>query len=179
MRPTPVVLASVLAAAGCAGPSPVTIDAVAPAANDNAELLARGEYIVRVGGCNDCHTAGYAEQQGNIDKAHWLTGSPLGYKGPWGTTYAANLRLKLAAMDEAQWLAYSASLRTRPLMPDFALRTMREDDRRALYRFVRSLGPAGVPAPAYLPPGRAPAPPYLDLVLPPPVAVADPPPKAG
>jgi len=47
---------------------------------------------------------------------------------------------------------------------------MREDDRRALYRFVKSLGPAGVPAPAYTPPGQPPAPPYLDLVLPPVVA---------
>jgi len=51
-----------------------------------------------------------------------------------------------------------------------ALRAMREDDRRALYRFVKSLGPAGVPAPAYTPPGQPPAPPYLDLVLPPVVA---------
>ena len=173
MRLIPVVLAAAIATAGCAKPAPI---AAAPAPTDDAELLARGEYIARIGGCNDCHTAGYAERQGNVDKAQWLTGSPLGYKGPWGTTYAANLRLKLAEMDEAQWLVYSANLRTRPLMPDFALRGMREDDRRALYRFVRSLGPTGVPAPAYVPPGQAPAPPYLDLVLPPPVAD---PPKAG
>lgn len=174
MRLTPAVLAAILATAGCAKPAPIAVAAAASVPTDDAELLARGEYIVRVGGCNDCHTAGYAERQGNIDKAQWLTGSPLGYKGPWGTTYAANLRLKLAEMDETQWLAYSANLRTRPLMPDFALRGMREDDRRALYRFVRSLGPAGMPAPAYIPPGQEPAPPYLDLVLPPPVAVTDP-----
>jgi len=170
MRLSPVVVAAVLATAGCAKPAPIAAAAAAPAPADDAELLARGEYIARIGGCNDCHTAGYAEHQGNIDKAQWLTGSPLGYKGPWGTTYAANLRLKLAEMDEAQWLAYSANLRTRPLMPDFALRAMHEDDRRALYRFVRSLGAAGEPAPAYLPPGQQPALPYFDLVLPPPVA---------
>lgn len=172
-----VALTVALAIAGCAKSPPAAVATTTLAAMDNAELLARGEYLVRIGGCNDCHTAGYAQQQGNIDKAQWLTGSPLGYRGPWGTTYAANLRLKLDGMDEAQWLAYSANLHTRPLMPDFALRAMREDDRRALYRFVRSLGPAGVPAPAYVPPGQQPAAPYLDLVLPPVVAAA--PPETG
>ncbi len=69
-------------------------------------------------------------------------------------------------MDEAQWLAFSGSLRTRPIMPDFALRAMSEDDRRAMFHFIKSLGPGGEPAPAYLPPGHAPQPPYFELVLP-------------
>jgi hypothetical protein len=72
----------------------------------------------------------------------------------------------LSGMDEAQWLAYSGDLHTRPPMPDFALRDMHEDDRRAIYRFVRSLGAGGAPAPAYLPPGQQPEPPYFERVLP-------------
>jgi mono/diheme cytochrome c family protein len=140
--------------------------AVASAADD-AKLLARGEYMVRIAGCNDCHTPGYAETAGEVPKAQWLVGTPLGWSGPWGTTYPANLRLRLHDMDEAAWLAYSANLHTRPPMPDFAVRTMDENDRRAIYRFVRSLGPAGQPAPAYLPPGTAPRPPYVQGVLPP------------
>ena len=139
--------------------------AAAPA--PTVDLVARGEYLVKTTGCNDCHTPGYAEQQGNVDKAQWLTGSPLGYNGPWGTTYATNLRLRLQEMDEAQWLEHSATLRTRPIMPDFSLRAMSEEDRRAIYRFVRSLGPGGQPAPAYLPPGQTPPMPYFSLVLPP------------
>lgn len=135
-------------------------------ANIDSDLLARGDYLVRIAGCNDCHTAGYAEQQGNVDKAQWLTGSPLGYKGPWGTTYPTNLRLTLAGMDEAQWLEYSGTLRTRPIMPDFLLRQMRDDDRRAIFHFIKSLGPGGQPSPAYLPPGQAPPAPYMELVLP-------------
>lgn len=130
------------------------------------DLLARGEYLVRTTGCNDCHTAGYAEAQGEVDKAQWLMGSPLGFRGPWGTTYPSNLRLKLAEMTEQQWLDYSATLRTRPLMPDFALRAMAAEDRRAIFHFVRSLGPGGQPAPAYVPPGQIPQPPYFDLVVP-------------
>lgn len=171
---------SVVLLAGCSQPSSAPTAASTgesmpvasePAAAD-ADLLARGDYLVRIAGCNDCHTAGYAEQKGDIDRTRWLLGSPLGCHGPWGTTYASNLRLSLSEMDEAQWLDYSAGLHTRPIMPDFLLRTMHEDDRRAIYRFVRSLGPAGEPAPAYLPPGQRPPPPYMELVLPEAVPVA-------
>ena len=158
----------VLSACRADGEAPAPPAAVA-ASPDNAahELVARGDYLVRTTGCNDCHTVGYAERQGEVDRSQWLTGSPLGYKGPWGTTYAANLRLKLADMDESQWLDYSAKLRTRPIMPDFALRAMSQDDRRAIFHFVKSLGPGGAPAPAYLPPGQEPPPPYFELVMPP------------
>jgi mono/diheme cytochrome c family protein len=152
---------ALLAACQPAAPSPTATPAPA------TDLRARGEYLIKTTGCNDCHTAGYAEQQGKVDKTQWLTGSPMGYHGPWGTTYAANLRLLLQDMDEAQWLERSATLRTRPIMPDFSLRAMSEVDRRAIFHFVRSLGPAGQPAPAYLPPGQVPPAPYFSLVLPP------------
>jgi mono/diheme cytochrome c family protein len=138
-----------------------------PAALSDADLLARGDYLVRIAGCNDCHTPAYGERAGNVPKEEWLVGSPVGFSGPWGTTYAANLRLKAAEMEEAGWLKYTGELHTRPLMPDFALRAMTEDDRRALYRFIRSLGPGGGKAPDYLPPGQTPPPPYLQMVLPP------------
>lgn len=169
---------SALALAAC-GESPRTaagkknpFPATAAPTLDDAALLARGEYIVRTSGCNDCHTPGYAEAGGQAPREQWLVGSPLGWSGPWGTTYPANLRLKLQGMDEAAWMAYSAELHTRPPMPDFSLRAMSEDDRRALYRFVRSLGPGGQPAPAYLPPGQSPPMPYVQWVLPPAAAPA-------
>lgn len=174
--PLPLALATVLALSGCQAPQ-------APAGNvamTDSELLARGDYLVRIAGCDDCHTPGYLDQQGKVDKALWLTGNRLGFHGPWGTTYPSNLRLRMAEMDEAQWLAYSADLHTRPMMPDFAIRAMHEDDRRAIYRFARSLGAAGEPAPAYLPPGQQPPVPYLQLVLPAPAdpAPAQPPPAS-
>jgi len=158
-----VLLGGCQAQAGKPGTSP---GALPPVADATAEVIARGEYLVRIGGCNDCHTAGYAERQGDMPTAQWLTGSPLGYHGPWGTTYASNLRLRMQEMSETQWLAYSGSLRTRPIMPDFTLRAMSEADRLAIYQFVRTLGPAGEAAPAYLPPGQTPPPPYFSLVLP-------------
>jgi hypothetical protein len=71
-------------------------------------------------------------------------------------------------------MKYSGELHTRPPMPDFAVRTMNDGDRRAIYRFIRSLGPAGQAAPAYLPPGQTPPLPYVQWVLPP-----GPPPQAS
>lgn len=141
-------------------------------APSDADLVARGEYLVRISGCNDCHTPDYGPRQGEVPTSEWLVGSPLGFKGPWGTTYATNLRLRLAEMDETQWLDFSAKLKTRPIMPDFAVRAMSADDRRALYRFVRSLGPGGQPAPAFVPPGQPAQPPYFELVMPTPPAGA-------
>ncbi|MDH5835468.1 cytochrome C [Luteimonas kalidii] len=173
LRPLPGLLAACLLAA-CQG-APVasaTASDAAPAAPAADDLVAHGEYIVRIAGCNDCHTAGYTERGGQVPVADWLTGSPLGYRGPWGTTYATNLRLSVSALDEAQWLTYTANLHTRPIMPDFMLRQMREHDRRAIHRFVRSLGPAGTAAPEALPPGQSPPAPYFELVLPAPGAAS-------
>lgn len=166
-------LTCLAALAGCQAQSNKPAAAAAAVIASNSELLARGEYLIRTTGCNDCHTVGYPESQGTLPKSEWLKGSPLGYNGPWGTTYAPNLRLRLQEMNEVQWLEYSANLRTRPIMPDFAVRAMTEEDRRAIFRFVQSLGPAGQPAPAFLPPGQTPPAPYFGLVLPPPPAPAE------
>ena len=170
---------AVMALAACSAPAATETAAAKSAVPSEAELLARGDYLVRIAGCNDCHTPAYAERGGDVPKEEWLVGSPLGFSGPWGTTYAANLRMKAAEMDEAGWLAYTADLRTRPIMPDFAIRAMHEDDRRAIYRFIKSLGPGGQKAPEYLPPGQTPPLPYMQMVLPPPPAAATPAPPAG
>lgn len=37
-------------------------------------------------------------------KKDWLTGSPMGWRGPWGTTYAVNLRLSVESYTEDQWV---------------------------------------------------------------------------
>lgn len=115
----------------------------------------RGRYLVQVSGCNDCHTAGYSMAPSQVPESRWLQGDSLGWSGPWGTTYASNLRLLLPRLSEAQWLQLARTARYRPPMPNQALHLMEEDDLRSLYRFVVALGPAGEPAPAALPPGQA------------------------
>ena len=144
MKTKQAALATLLAAA--------TLPAFAePSAAD----LGRGRYVLQIGGCNDCHTPGYATSGGNVPEAQWVTGDALGWQGPWGTTYPANLRLYMQGLSEDEWVKKAKALVTRPPMPWFALRDMSSDDLRALYRYVRHLGPAGEPAPAYVPPGKA------------------------
>ncbi|MCC8363931.1 cytochrome C [Lysobacter sp. A6] len=139
----------------------------------DAELIARGEYLARIAGCNDCHTPGYPESGGKVPKDQWLVGSSTGWNGPWGTTYPANLRLKAVDMEDAKWLEYSRTLHTRPPMPDFAVRDMTDADRLSLFRLLKSLGPMGEPAPAYLEPGQVPPLPFVQFNPPPPPAAAD------
>ena len=64
--------------------------------------VAHGRYLVEIADCNGCHTPGFGESGGKIPEADRLVGSPLGFKGPWGTSYPANLRTKAQALDEAQ-----------------------------------------------------------------------------
>ena len=123
-----------------------------PSAAADQPAIERGQYLVQIGGCNDCHTAGYAEKAGNVPLDEWLTGAPVGFKGAWGTSYAANLRLTLSALTEDQWLTFARAPR-RPPMPWFNLRDMSDDDLRAMYRFIRELGPKGQRAPAAAAPG--------------------------
>ena len=127
----------------------------------------RGRYLVKIGGCNDCHTAGYAPTGGKVPEVQWLTGDVLGFSGPWGTTYPTNLRLYMQDLTEQEWLKKARSLSTRPPMPWFNVRAMSAGDLRAMYRYIRSLGPAGKPAPAYLPPGQTPPEPAVKFPAPP------------
>ena len=129
--------------------------------------IERGRYIARVAGCNDCHTPGYAMSGGQVPEKDWLVGDQLGWQGPWGTTYPANLRLLMAKLGEDDWVKLAHNAQMRPPMPWFALRDMSEGDLRALHRFVRSLGPAGAPAPAYVPPGIAAQGPVVAFPAPP------------
>jgi mono/diheme cytochrome c family protein len=132
-----------------------------------SSTVERGRYIAKVAGCNDCHTPGYAMTGGNVPEKDWLVGDQLGWQGPWGTTYPANLRLYMERLSEKEWVAKARKLETRPPMPWFALNAMTDSDLRAIYRYARSLGPAGEPAPAFVPPGQEPRPPYVTFPAPP------------
>jgi mono/diheme cytochrome c family protein len=134
--------------------------ALAQQKKDDAQVK-RGKYLVQIGGCNDCHTAGYAPGGGKVPEKDWLLGDALGWNGPWGTTYATNLRLYMQDLSEDQWVKKAKSLNARPPMPWFNVRDMTTADLRAMYRYIRRLGPAGKPAPAYLPPDKTPPQPYV------------------
>ena len=124
------------------------------AGTDVSDDVARGKYLAMIAGCNDCHTPGYMMTAGKVDEKVWLTGDALGWSGPWGTTYPSNLRLLVQNMTADEFMTHARSPQRRPPMPWFALRDMTDADVRAIYALLKHLGPAGKPAPAYLPPGQ-------------------------
>lgn len=126
----------------------------APAlAGEQEESIARGRYLVHVGGCNDCHTPNYPESGGSVHESQWLTGSAVGYSGPWGVSYPSNLRLVAQQMDALQWRQHARAPRLPP-MPWFNVAAMTDQDVDAIYRYLRHLGPAGKAAPPSVPPGQ-------------------------
>ena len=153
LRPILWTIAMCVPLAALASPSGPPAD---PASASTARQIERGRYLVRVTGCNDCHTPGYGASGGKVAEQDWLVGDTLGYSGPWGTTYASNLRLRVAGMTERQWLALAGQAKMRPPMPWPSLHAMQQEDLKAIYRYIVRLGPKGKPAPAYLPPGNSP-----------------------
>jgi mono/diheme cytochrome c family protein len=145
----------------------VTLPVVAQERKKADPQVDRGRYLIRITGCNDCHTAGYAPTGGKIPEAQWLLGDALGWRGPWGTTYPTNLRLYMQDLTEDQWVKKGKTLNARPPMPWFNVRDMTASDLRAIYRYIRHLGPAGKPAPAYVPPEQTPSPPFVQFPAPP------------
>lgn len=145
----------------------------AGAASANHKSIKHGEFLVGYGNCNDCHTPGWAENGGTAPKDMLLTGGGTNFQGPWGTTYAINLRLYFQNITLKQWIHNARTMQARPAMPFWTFRYLSDKDLADMYAYVRSLGPAGQPAHDYVPPGQDAPPPYLKLVVP-----AGPPPLA-
>jgi mono/diheme cytochrome c family protein len=86
--------------------------------NEVDDMVARGQYIVTIGSCHDCHSPKVFDEQGMmlLDSSRLMSGHPNGtqlppapanahqpgqwinmapditaFIGPWGTSYAANL----------------------------------------------------------------------------------------
>jgi mono/diheme cytochrome c family protein len=162
------LVAASLALISCAkqapGPQPMT----------EAEQIARGSYLVHITGCNDCHTPGYF--YGAPDTSRALSGSELGWKGPWGVSFARNLtpdpQTGIGPWSESDIVT---AIRTgkrpdgRMLLPpmpwpDFA--NLTDDDAMAIAKYLKTIPPVSHKVPDILPPdGTAPA---SAFVLPPP-----------
>ncbi len=95
-----------------------------------------------------------------------LKGSPVGFQGPWGTSYAANLRLTAASLSADGFVTSMKGLESFPPMPWYNVRAMSDDDKKSLYLYIRSLGEAGSRAPAFVPPGQRVSTPYITLAPP-------------
>ena len=168
----PVVLAAALAAASAchtAAPSSESTGGgtMTPSSGPAVQAVSMeqaGEYLTIIGGCNDCHTQGWVESEGKIPPADRFAGMNVGFRGKWGTSYGKNLRTVVQRQSEDRWVEV---LRTsdggdgKPPMPWWNTKLMSERDLRALYRYIKSLGPKPNGVPRALPPGKEPTGPYI------------------
>ncbi|MDQ6634812.1 MAG: hypothetical protein M3Z10_08660, partial [Gemmatimonadota bacterium] len=165
-----------LASLACHGSAPSTGAASSSAASSSAmpassgpavqaaTMEQAGEYLTIVGSCNDCHTQGWSESGGKIPPADRFAGLNLGFRGAWGTSYGKNLRTITQRQTEDHWVE---TLRTadggdgKPPMPWWNTKLMSDRDLRAMYRYIKSLGPKANGVPRALPPGKEPTGPYI------------------
>ncbi|MBI5836955.1 MAG: cytochrome c [Candidatus Eisenbacteria bacterium] len=148
---------SVLAAATVA-----VIVAVAPAKDAaSPTLVKRGAYLVRFAGCGDCHTPGTF--YGAPDMKRALSGSEIGWQGPWGVSYARNLTPD-AATGLGKWSEADIvrAIRTgirpdgrllNPPMPWQGFAGLSDEDAMSIAAYLKSLPAVHHKVPDGVPPG--------------------------
>jgi cytochrome c553 len=142
----------------------------APDARPSPARVKRGEYLVTVSGCHDCHSP-KVDAQMTVDTNRLLSGRPMttapplqatqeirasldltAWAGPWGNSYAANLTPDGETGLGVRYTeaAFIKTIRTGkkpegeillPPMPWPAFRNMTDDDLKAIYAYLTSLKP--------------------------------------
>jgi mono/diheme cytochrome c family protein len=165
-----------LAAMSAATPAAPGADAAKTAA------IARGLYLTTVMGCNDCHTPGGL--YGAPDFNRKLSGSELGWRGPWGVSFPRNLtpdmETGLGYWSEAEIIkAFRTGVKNDgkmllPPMPWQTFTNLTDADAHAIAAYLMSLPAVKHKMPDPVPPGQ----PYTGATLdfPPPPAWDVPPP---
>ena len=77
--------------------------------------------------------------------------------------YAANLRLTVQNITEDQWVEMLKTRKGMPPMPWAEVNMINERDSRAIYAYIKSVGPKRERVPVAIGPGQKPATPYLNL----------------
>ena len=89
----------------------------------------------------------------------------MGWRGPWGTTYASNLRITVDMFSEDEFVEIIHGRTDSPPMPWMNVNKMSDADARALYKYIKSLGLKGEAMPTMVPPGVEPETPYISLAF--------------
>ena len=148
-----------LAVAGCdTGTSTQQAEAI--------DTLAMGERISYTSGCQDCHTPGFF--YGEPDFARQLSGSDVGWGGPWGVSFSKNITPGAVGgvadwTDEQLITAIRSGMRPDgsillPPMPWPNFSKFTDLEVMALVRYLRSVPAVQHEVPATVPPGGTPAP---------------------
>ena len=139
-----------------------------------AEMIARGQYLVTITGCGDCHTPGYF--YGAPDETRKLSGSEMGWAGAWGVSYARNLTPEpvtgigawseddiITAIRQGKRPDGTALM---PPMPWVGFAFLADEDARSIAKYLKTIPPVSHKVPDKLPPGSKPTGSYV--VIPPP-----------
>jgi mono/diheme cytochrome c family protein len=165
-----VALASSVLALSCASTQQQTAAAT-------PDPVVRGRYLVTIMSCNDCHTPGYF--YGAPDTTRRLSGSDVGWIGPWGVVHARNLTPD-SATGIGTWSKEQivTALRTgntpdgsqlAPIMPWMNYSSiLDEEDAMAIASYLKSLPPITHKNLDRIPPDQKPT--GNNIVFPPPPA---------
>ncbi len=159
MRSSRVALSMLVASTLVAATIALTAATPDKSTSAKAKMIARGEYLATVMNCNDCHTPG--SMYGAPDFSRKLSGSELGWKGPWGVTYPRNLTPDMET-GIGKWSEQdiAKALRTgmrpdgsiiQPPMPWPNFTKLTDEDVAALAAYLKS-----IPAVSHKVPDRAP-----------------------
>ncbi|MBB2721189.1 UNVERIFIED_ORG: mono/diheme cytochrome c family protein [Rhizobium etli] len=132
------------------------------AAADDAQT-ARGEYLVTIGGCNDCHTPGYFF--GNPDSSRFLGGSDVGFEIPGQGVFVGRNITPDKETGIGSWTREQivTALQTgqrpdgrllAPIMPWHAFAQLTEEDVTSIAVFLQSLKPVSHQVPGPFKPGE-------------------------
>ncbi|HUK61274.1 MAG TPA: cytochrome c [Stellaceae bacterium] len=119
-------------------------------AADSAATIARGKYLVTLGGCSDCHTPG--NFLGHPDMARYLGGSDVGFGIPGlgvfvGRNLTPDKETGLGNWTRAQIItAFTTGMRPdgrklAPIMPYEGLSHLTKADANAIAAYLQSLKP--------------------------------------
>jgi mono/diheme cytochrome c family protein len=172
---TAVAIALGLASCAKTQQTTTSTDSTATVTLTPEQRIERGRYLTSVSGCNDCHTPGTI--YGAPDMSRQLSGSEVGWAGPWGTSYAANLTPdtttgigRYTEDDIVNALRKGIKASGAPVLPPMpwpAFANYTDEDAYAIAAYLKSI-PAVVHAvPGNLPPGRRAT---AAIVIPPPTA---------
>ncbi|MGC2327744.1 MAG: c-type cytochrome [Candidatus Sulfotelmatobacter sp.] len=114
-------------------------------ANDPADPVQRGEYLVRISGCADCHTL--AKRGQPVERLAFAGGFEM--QGPFGAVTAANITPDPSGISYYDESLFLQAIKTgkvgarslNPIMPWNMLRNMTDVDLKAIFAYLRTVKP--------------------------------------
>ena len=123
-------------------PHPLTAPVPEP---DGSTIEKRGDYLVTIGGCRDCHTP---QHEGQRMMELDLAGGFL-LRGPWGEVAASNITPAPSGIPYYDEALFRDALRTgwvkarklAPIMPWWNMRGLTDDDVKSMFAYLRTVPP--------------------------------------